>query len=267
MKMPDENTKYKICFSLGIVAILSTQWILLTCPHQFKHFHLKVFAALFFTRTVKYYWKGYEMFMIDLCYCLNWSILYQLYLDPGNRKWFDINYCLALGPIMHAILVFGNSLVLHSVEKMTWCAVHALPPLCISTFVNLSCPGRKVKCPFNHLLWTNYVDGESFHQTLPFTSQLHSLHGQYLCTFHWHILLGSCFITSWQVGISSIIMKCRNVTYSRRLEVLWPYKELWRGWVSTVNQTSQVLIFWAILLFVLLFNRSTLQNSKFSMHC
>ena len=129
MKMPDENTTNKISFSLGILTIFSTQWILLTCPHQFKHFYALVFVALFLMRAVKYYGKGYEMFMLDLCYCVNWSILFQLYLDPENSTWFDINYGLAMGPIMHAILVFGFSLVLHSVEKMTCCAIHVLPPL------------------------------------------------------------------------------------------------------------------------------------------
>ena len=121
----------RIAFSVGILVITLTQWTLLTCPEQFKHFYALVYASLFLKRFVRYYSRGYEMWLLDFCYYANTSIMLQPYVDPGNRTWFDINYCMAMGPVMHAIVVFGNSLALHSVEKFTCCVIHALPALCV----------------------------------------------------------------------------------------------------------------------------------------
>ena len=129
MNVLDVTTK--IAFTFGIIVIILTQWILLTCPEQYKNFYALVYASLFLKRFVKYYSRGYEMWLLDFCYYANTSIILQLHLDSGNLTWFDINFCMAMGPVMHAIVVFRNSLALQSVEKFTCSAIHALPPLCV----------------------------------------------------------------------------------------------------------------------------------------
>ena len=44
------------------------------------------------------------------------------------------NYILCMGPLMFAIIVWKNSLVFHSLDKLTSFFLHAFPPITIHLF-------------------------------------------------------------------------------------------------------------------------------------
>ena len=86
--------------------------------------------------------------MIDFCYFMNFSVLFQTFLYPDNLAWFQVcqfffflilntdkhfpvqaNYVLCMGVLMLAVVVWQNSLVFHSLDKLTSCAIHIFPPL------------------------------------------------------------------------------------------------------------------------------------------
>ena len=62
-------------------------------------------------------------YMIDFCYIVNLSAILQTLLCgcEGSLcgQWFQLNYILTQGPIATAIVLWGNSLVFHSLDKVT----------------------------------------------------------------------------------------------------------------------------------------------------
>ena len=61
--------------------------------------------------------------MIDFCYFVNLSAVLQTMLCGCDGdfcgSWFQTNYILTQGPIATAIVLWGNSLVFHSIDKVS----------------------------------------------------------------------------------------------------------------------------------------------------
>ena len=74
-----------------------------------------------------------QFFMLDFCYFLNVSVLLQsLICTPTSDSgfcgtWFKSNFMMSHGPIAVAILAWQNSLVFHSLDKMTSFYIHIMP--------------------------------------------------------------------------------------------------------------------------------------------
>jgi len=61
-------------------------------------------------------------------------VVAQTWLCPNNLTWFKANYVLCMGPLMSAIVVWHNSLVFHSLDKLTSFFLHAFPPLTLHLY-------------------------------------------------------------------------------------------------------------------------------------
>ena len=65
---------------------------------------------------------------------MNLSVLAQTFLFPTNLAWYKANYVLCMGVLMNAIVVWQNSLVFHSIDKLTSIYIHVLPPLTVHLY-------------------------------------------------------------------------------------------------------------------------------------
>ena len=83
---------------------------------------------------MEYRAENYHLFMLDFCYFMNVSVLMQTILFPNCLVWFKANYALCMGVLMMAILVWQNSLVFHSLDKLTSFFLHFFPPLHLHLF-------------------------------------------------------------------------------------------------------------------------------------
>ena len=72
--------------------------------------------------------------MLDICYFVNLSVMVQTNWFPDHLTWFKANYVLCMGPVLTAIVTWRNSLVFHSLDKLTSFFLHAWPPLTIHLF-------------------------------------------------------------------------------------------------------------------------------------
>ena len=72
--------------------------------------------------------------MLDFCYFMNVSVLVQCFLFPSCLPWYKANYVLCMGVLMNAIVVWQNSLVFHSLDKLTSIYIHVLPPLTVHLY-------------------------------------------------------------------------------------------------------------------------------------
>ena len=64
-----------------------------------------------------------HFYMIDFCYFVNLSVVLQTMFCGCDGdfcgSWFQTNYILTQGPIATAIVLWGNSLVFHSIDKVS----------------------------------------------------------------------------------------------------------------------------------------------------
>jgi len=122
-------------FTLGVVMIMFAEFLLVGYPGGFPWFYLITNIMLMLLRYLTYKAIKNHFFMLDFCYFLNVSVLLQsltcsVTSDSGFcSSWFKSNFMLSHGPIAVAILAWQNSLVFHSLDKMTSFYIHIMPPL------------------------------------------------------------------------------------------------------------------------------------------
>ena len=94
-----------------------------------KNILTSFFKILLIFRYYDYALQKAELFMLDFCYFVNLSVVLQTGFFPDNLLWFKANYVLCMGPICIAIMVWKNSLVFHSLDKLTSFFLHAFPTM------------------------------------------------------------------------------------------------------------------------------------------
>ena len=57
------------------------------------------------------------------------SCLLNIILAPNNITWIRLNYVLSTGPLAIASIAWRNSLVFHSLDKVTSTLIHVFPPV------------------------------------------------------------------------------------------------------------------------------------------
>ena len=126
---PQVKKKDKFSFTLGVMTITLSEWLILRHPEYFPYFYIPLMLALLIWRFVDYSATKSELFLLDYCYFVNLSVAIQVLLYPDNLEWFQANYVMCLGPICLAIPFWHNSLVFHSLDKVTSFFLHAFPPI------------------------------------------------------------------------------------------------------------------------------------------
>ena len=76
-------------------------------------------------RYYKYHKIGFHYFLADLCYFVNLLLILSIWFFPQSKRLFISTYCLAFGNNAVAIAMWRNSLVFHSLDKVT----SYVPPL------------------------------------------------------------------------------------------------------------------------------------------
>jgi hypothetical protein len=80
------------------------------------------------SRFVLYKNKQWHWFLLDFCYFANALLLIWLWIYP-NKILFSMVFAICNGPLLWAIFIFNNQLVLHSVAKTTSLLIHLTPGL------------------------------------------------------------------------------------------------------------------------------------------
>jgi len=129
------------------------------------------------------------------------SVAVQVLLYPNNQIWFDANYVLSLGPICLAIVVWHNSLVFHSLDKVTSFFLHAFPP---------------VVC--HSLRWKLIANDMPLIQnsSLTFTSQLIRPMSLYVVWQIGYIFITECVLRQHLQNDKSIVTSVRYLSRDRK---------------------------------------------------
>jgi len=133
-EIPQVKLTDKISFTLGVITIVVAEFLALRIPSLFPSFYIALMCFLMTNRYFQYKAEKGELFMLDFCYFMNLSVAVQVSLFPNNLMWFKANYVLCMGCLMLAIVVWQNSLVFHSLDKLTSICIHAFPPLTLHLY-------------------------------------------------------------------------------------------------------------------------------------
>ncbi|XP_078587489.1 uncharacterized protein LOC144868769 [Branchiostoma floridae x Branchiostoma japonicum] len=108
--------------SLVVVAfgLLALQWLI-------PYYYAVSAPVLIGLRLYLYCTKKWQFFMLDFCYFGNAITYVYIWAAPADPRMFQVTFAIANGPLVIAVFFFRNSIVFHSIDRMTSVFIHSLP--------------------------------------------------------------------------------------------------------------------------------------------
>lgn len=133
----------KVSFICGVMNIFISGFLIGGYP---EYFHLWYTAQLLYFMPIRFYTyqrRGYHYFLADLCYFSNLLLMLSLWIFPSSKRLFMAAYCLSFGNNAVAIIMWRNSLVFHSLDKVTSLFIHIMPCATLHCIVHLYPPEQQ----------------------------------------------------------------------------------------------------------------------------
>ena len=113
------TAREKLSFIAGVLNIFISGYLIGAHPESFYYWFT---AQLCYFMPIRYYTyqkRGYHYFLADMCYFVNLLLLLSIWVAPQSKRLFISTYCLAYGNNAFAIAMWRNSMVFHSLDKVT----------------------------------------------------------------------------------------------------------------------------------------------------
>ncbi|KAI9318570.1 hypothetical protein BX666DRAFT_2018613 [Dichotomocladium elegans] len=121
--------KDKISFVVGVGNACVSPALAARLPQWIPLYYTIQSAYLLSLRYLIYKVRKWHYFIFDLCYFVNAMTLLFIWVFPSSTSLFFAAYCLTNGPVAWAIITWRNSLVFHSLDKVTSVFIHIFPAL------------------------------------------------------------------------------------------------------------------------------------------
>lgn len=132
------TVREKVSFVSAVLNVFISGYLIGAAPEYFYYWFTVQLAYFMPIRYVTYHQKGYHYFLADLCYFVNLLMLLTIWAFPHSKRLFIATYCLAYGNNAVAIAMWRNSLVFHSLDKVTSLFIHIMPPVTLHCMVHLT---------------------------------------------------------------------------------------------------------------------------------
>ena len=120
----------QVSFTFGVLGLCLTEAIALCRPDQFWVWYMVMMIYLLSLRIYMYRRSNMHYFLIDFCYFTCVACMIAIFVaKPLSVDTFQTVFALANGPVLGAFIVWRNSLVFHSIDKITTVYIHCLPSL------------------------------------------------------------------------------------------------------------------------------------------
>jgi len=135
----------KFSFIGGVFNIFISGYLIGGRP---EWFHIWYTLQLLYFMPIRFYtYKRRELhyFLADLCYFVNLLCMLSIWFFPNSKRLFISTYCLAMGNNAVAIAMWRNSLVFHSMDKVTrYVSPRSILPhiLTLAASSSTSCPAQ-----------------------------------------------------------------------------------------------------------------------------
>ena len=113
------TSREKASFIAGVLNIFVSAYLIGAVPQYFYIWYTAQLAYFMPIRYYTYHAKGYHYFLADLCYFVNLLLMLVIWAFPNSKRLFISTYCLAYGNNAVAIAMWRNSMVFHSLDKVT----------------------------------------------------------------------------------------------------------------------------------------------------
>ncbi|KAK4127894.1 hypothetical protein N657DRAFT_234516 [Parathielavia appendiculata] len=130
----------KISFICGVMNIFVSGYLIGGYPEWFHLWYTMQVLYFMPIRFYTYHRRGYHYFLADLCYFVNFLLMLSIWVFPSSKRLFTAVYCLAFGNNAVAIIMWRNSLVFHSFDKVTSLFIHIMPCATLHCIVHLLDP-------------------------------------------------------------------------------------------------------------------------------
>jgi hypothetical protein len=118
------TAREKASFIAAVMNIFVSGYLVGSHPDLFPHWYTAQLLWFMPVRYYTYHKKGYHYFLADLCYFVNILAVLSIWVFPQSKRLFIATYCLIMGNNAIAIIMWRNSLVFHSMDKvvrLVWC--------------------------------------------------------------------------------------------------------------------------------------------------
>ena len=120
------TAREKLSFIAGVLNIFISGYLIGGYPDLFYFWFTAQLCYFMPIRFYTYHKRGYHYFLADMCYFVNLLLLLTIWVAPRSKRLFISTYCLAYGNNAVAIAMWRNSMVFHSLDKVTR-SVHTPP--------------------------------------------------------------------------------------------------------------------------------------------
>jgi Protein of unknown function (DUF2838) len=134
------TAREKMSFIAGVLNVFISGYLIGAQPAAFYYWFTAQLLYFMPLRYYTYHKKGYHYFLADLCYFVNLLAVLTIWIFPNSKRLFISTYCLAYGNNAIAIAMWRNSMVFHSLDKVTSLFIHIMPPVTLHTLVHLTPP-------------------------------------------------------------------------------------------------------------------------------
>jgi len=123
------RTKDKLAFVIGVVNCMLTPYLLGAHTQLVAlYYSIKAIILIGF-RFLTYKRLNWHYFLFDFCYFANFCLLMYLHFFYDNGIFFVICFAMTNGPLAWAVPTWRNSMVFHSIDKVTSIFIHIGPPV------------------------------------------------------------------------------------------------------------------------------------------
>ncbi|KAK5697434.1 hypothetical protein LTR97_007572 [Elasticomyces elasticus] len=157
--------KEKISFVSAVVNIFISAYMIGAFPEYFHYWYTVQLLYFMPIRWYSYHKIGFHYFLADLCYFVNLLLVLSIWFFPQSKRLFISTYCLAFGNNAVAIAMWRNSLVFHSLDKVTSLFIHIMPCATLHVLVHLISPEVQLaKFPAVHTIKYSLPDAPEHYQ-------------------------------------------------------------------------------------------------------
>jgi hypothetical protein len=132
------TAREKLSFISSVLNIFISGYLIGAWPASFYYWYTAQVAYFMPIRYFTYHRKGLHYFLFDLCYFVNMLTMLSIWALPRSKRLFISTYCLAYGNNAVAIAMWRNSMVFHSLDKVTSLFIHIMPPVTLHCLVHLT---------------------------------------------------------------------------------------------------------------------------------
>ncbi|EXJ62960.1 hypothetical protein A1O7_03404 [Cladophialophora yegresii CBS 114405] len=132
------SIREKVSFISAVLNVFISGYLIGAAPQYFYWWYTIQLMYFMPIRAYTYHRKGYHYFLADLCYFVNLLDLLAIWAFPRSKRLLISAYCLAYGNNAVAIVMWRNSLVFHSMDKVVSLFIHVMPPVALHCIVHLT---------------------------------------------------------------------------------------------------------------------------------